>query len=119
MHVNFITIQKARMEESIVFYTKALGFKIVRDFPAGPGRRIVFLEDGPTQIELVSDGTAGRANGDISIGFHVESVDAVAKMLMSKGVAIAEGPSSLPNGVKLMHVLDPNGVTLGFVQEAH
>jgi predicted enzyme related to lactoylglutathione lyase len=120
MQVNFVTIFKARMEESIAFYTKALGFKIARDFAAGPGRRIVFLEDGPTQIELIADaGAEDRANGDISIGFHVDDIEALAAMLRSKGVAIAEGPAAYPTGVKMMRVLDPNGVALGFVQEGH
>ncbi|MDA8425807.1 MAG: VOC family protein [Treponema sp.] len=119
MRVNFVTIYKARMEESIAFYTQILGFKIARDFAAGPGRRIVFLEDGPTQIELIADaGVVERANGDISIGFHVDDIESVASLLRSKGAAIAEGPTAFPTGVKLMRVLDPNGVALGFVQES-
>ncbi|HTX73371.1 MAG TPA: VOC family protein [Rectinemataceae bacterium] len=118
MKVNFVTISRARMEESLAFYTGILGFKKVRDFPAGPGRRIVFLEDGPTQIELISDAACtDRANGDISIGFRVENVEELAAELRAKGVTIAQGPTTFQSGVTMMRILDPNGVELGFVQE--
>lgn len=119
MKVNFVTILKARMEESIRFYTEVMGFEVARDFAAAPGRRIVFLADGPgTMIELIEDeGVTERASGDISIGFHVDDIEATERLMRENGVEITAGPYSVPSGVKLMSVLDPNGVTLGFVQE--
>ena len=79
MKINLVTILNARMEESIRFYTEVMGFEVARDFAAAPGRRIVFLADGPgTMIELIADeGVTERASGDISIGFHVDDIEAI------------------------------------------
>jgi lactoylglutathione lyase len=119
MKVDFVTIHGVAMAESINFYTEVLGFSVARDFQAGPGRRIAFLSDGPgTQIELISDAAGSpRAKGRVTLGFHVKDVSEIEEFMRKKGVPILRGPETLPSGVRMMWIEDPNGVELAFVQQ--
>ncbi len=118
MKIEFVTVNTAKLEASISFWQEVLGFTIARRFSPRPGMEIVFLADGSGgQIEFVSGGDPAYQGGGISIGFNVPDMDATIGMLASKGVSIAYGPLDMPNGVRLLGALDPNGLALGFVQE--
>jgi predicted enzyme related to lactoylglutathione lyase len=80
----------------------------------------VFLGDGAgTQVEFISGSGEGAFSGQgISMGFHVTDIESTAKMLADKAVPIVYGPLTMPGGVRLLGARDPNGLDIGFVQEA-
>lgn len=117
MKISFITIQTVDIKKSISFYKDILGFKIARQFSPGPGVEIAFLDDGySNQIELITDKESIKERKGISIGFYVEDIIKIEKLLKDNNVEIVFGPNTLPSGVKILHAKDPNGVELGFVQ---
>ena len=119
MNLSFITIYTDRIQESVDFYTKVMGFRIQRELQPAPGRHIVFLEDerGST-LEFLTDPKVGNFEGKgISLGFTVTDIELTKKHLQDNNVKILSGPIALPGGVKLMSACDLNGVVLGFVQE--
>jgi lactoylglutathione lyase len=119
MKIQFVTVNTADMAASIAFWQDVLGFKTVRRFVARPGMEIAFLSDGAGgQIEFITGGAPAFAGSGISVGFDVDDIEATKQMLVDKGVRITHGPLTMPNGVKLLGALDPNGLALGFVQEA-
>lgn len=115
MKMVHVTIFTAKMEESIQFYEDIVGLKIQEDFRTFGGN-IVFLaeEKGDTQVELIFEPEQAYQGSGISMGFHVEDVDAKREEVLAKGLAptpiIAPGPD-----VKFFFVNDPNGVTVQFI----
>lgn len=120
MIISFITIPTDDIQASAAFYTKVMGFEVVRQFSPQDGVEIVFLQDdAEKQIELIQAENQPTFNHDrtrISIGFDVDDLDEIEEKLKSHGVNIVEGPFQLPNGTRLMQALDPTGVRLGFIE---
>ena len=121
MKIGFITVHTKDVEASMGFYEKVLGFKLSRRFSPRPGMDIVFLDDGQGgQVELIQDGRAAAFEGEgVSLGFRVEDVGATEAHLKKHGVADLKGPFELGGGARMLTARDPNGLPLGFVQEAH
>lgn len=108
------------MEESIRFYEEVMDFKLDRKFSPHTGTTIAFLSsEGECKIELIDRGEpTDNTNCHISIGFSVDDMEKVFSHLKSHNTEIVFEPQTMPNGVKLMQAKDPNGVLLGFAQEA-
>ena len=112
MHIAHVTIKSAKKDESVAFYEKYCGLKVVRTV----GDRISFLSDaeGATNVEIIDDsGDAVSATG-ISIGFSVADVEGYRAELEAAGLEptgiISPGP-----GVSFFFVNDPNGVQIQFI----
>jgi lactoylglutathione lyase len=117
MKLSFVTIYVADIEKSIDFYQRVLGMTVSRRFSPRPGMEIAFMGDG-AQVELIHDPQAKPFQGrGISLGFNVANIDGTLALLKENRVEIVHGPVSMPNGVKLLHARDLNGVDLGFVQQ--
>src|SRR5680860_202430 len=88
------TITVNNLEEYLKFYQEIIGLTINIRFKAEPGTEIVFLGNGETKLELISNKTNRKVNIglDISIGFEVESVDKMIIFLKEKGIEIHSGP---------------------------
>lgn len=112
------TIMVNNMEESLEFYQEIVGLKIDRRFPAGPGSEIVFLGDGETKVELISNEANKNVSigKDISLGFEVKSVDEKIEFVKSKGITVNGGPFQPNPHVKFFYVQDPNGLKIQFVE---
>jgi lactoylglutathione lyase len=106
------------MEESLRFYKEVVGLSVNRRFAAGPGVEISFLGDEETKIELICDPTykAGNNIQGISLGFEVESVAEMIKLIKEKGLEIDGGPYQPNPHIKFFYVKDPNGVSIQFVE---
>ena len=120
MQIDFITISTNDLDQSIAFYEDVLEFRLLRQFDPSPGVRIAFMGDGgQNKIELIERGPFEPPKQPcVSLGFEVEDMDLVHEDLVAMDVTILEPPHTLPNGTRLMLAVDPNGVGLGFVQEA-
>ncbi|NLI90216.1 MAG: VOC family protein [Epulopiscium sp.] len=106
------------MEESLKFYQEIVGLKINRRFNAGSGVEIVFLGDGETQIELMTNTKDTKVNigEDIAWGFEVESLDEMLALVKEKGINIHSGPVQPSPQIRFFNVLDPNGLSIQFVE---
>ena len=103
----------ADYQRSLRFYRDELGLAIARDYGAGT----VFYA-GQSLIELAGHGTPSAGG---MLWLQVRDVYATEKELVDRGVAITREARQEPWGLHEMHVTDPDGVTLIFVQvpESH
>ena len=114
MKVKYGTIIVADMEESIKFYTEAMGFEIDSQYNLGPGLTITLLKgEGDAMIELIKN--KENETGLFSLGMEVEDVKATVKELKSKGAKITMEPVPITVGT-LAFLEDPNGVRIALIQ---
>ncbi len=113
-----VLIRPADYPRSVEFYRDRIGLAIAREYGGGT----VFYA-GQSLIELAghggpsAGGTAGRAERrDIALWLQVRDVYATETELTGRGVTIARTATEEPWGLHEMHVADPDGVTLIFVQ---
>ncbi len=112
------TLYVKDMAESLKFYEEIVGLPVSRKNDMGPDRQIIFLGDGETKVELIYDAarTDVDLGKDISIGFSVSSMDEKLAFIKEKGVAVHSGPFSPNPHVKFFFVLDPNGLSVQFLE---
>ncbi|MGV0793848.1 VOC family protein [Mycolicibacterium sp. XJ1819] len=101
-------IRPADYQRSLRFYRDELGLAIARDYGAGT----VFFA-GQSLIEVAGHG--GPLAGG-TLWLQVRDVYAAEAELAGRGVPIARESRQEPWGLHEMHVIDPDGVTLIFVQ---
>ena len=108
----------ADYNRSLSFYRDDLGLAIAREYPGGT----VFYA-GQSLIELAGHGTPAEPGGPFpgALWLQVRDVYRTEQQLRDRGVAIARAAREEPWGLHEMHVSDPDGVTLIFVQipQAH
>lgn len=111
-------LRPADYQRSLVFYRDELGLAIAREYPGGT----VFFA-GQSLIELAGHGRPDDAGGNFSgaLWLQVRDVYDVEEQLRGRGVAIAREARQEPWTLHEMHVQDPDGITLIFVQvpESH
>lgn len=98
--------------KSVAFYRDGIGLAIAREYGAGT----VFYA-GQSLIELAghhSPTDPGMFPG--ALWLQVRDVYATQAELEGRGVAIARAATQEPWGLHEMHVIDPDGITLIFVQ---
>lgn len=115
------TIYVTNLDESIAFYSDLLGLQQLKRFPAGPGVEIAFMGNGTddeTLVELLADSNNSSVNFTefLSIGFAVDSADAMMNTVESKNIPIHNGPIETPSS-KFFTIKDPNGVNVQFFQQ--
>lgn len=100
-------------QRSVAFYRDAVGLAVAREYGAGT----VFYA-GQSLIELAGHGASADGEGPFpgALWLQVRDVGATQTELESRGVAIAREAEREPWGLHEMHVADPDGVTLIFVQ---
>ena len=100
-------------QRSLSFYRDQIGLAIFRDYGAGT----VFYA-GQSLIELAGLGAPEDSAGPFpgALWLQVRDVVATQTELESRGVTIAREARQEPWGLHEMHVVDPDGVLLIFVQ---
>ena len=101
-------IRPADYERSLTFYRDEIGLAIARDYGAGT----VFYA-GQSLIEIAGHGTPSAGG---TMWLQVRDVYATEKELAGRGVPIDREARQEPWGLHEMHVTDPDGVLLIFVQ---
>ncbi len=104
-----VLLRPADYHRSLTFYRDALGLAIAREYPGGT----VFYA-GQSLIELAGHGEPRSFSG--ALWLQVRDVYATGEELRSRGVDIAREARQEMWGLHEMHVTDPDGVTLIFVQ---
>jgi lactoylglutathione lyase len=117
MKVKYATIAVADMDESIKFYTEAMGLEIDNQLNPYPGFTITFLKgEGEAMIELIENVEEPHKPGLMSVGMDVDDMNTTVEELKSKGVKIIRGPTPVAAGTIIAFLQDPNGVQIGLIQ---
>jgi catechol 2,3-dioxygenase-like lactoylglutathione lyase family enzyme len=108
-----LLFRPADYEASVRFYRDDVGLAIAREYGAGT----VFYA-GQSLIELAGHGSRSGQEPPFpgALWLQVRDVYATQAELEGRGVAIARVAEEEPWGLHEMHVTDPDGVTLIFVQ---
>lgn len=108
-----VLFRPADYQRSLVFYRDAIGLAIAREYGAGT----VFYA-GQSLIELAGHGTPETPGTRFpgALWLQVRDVYATQAELESRNVVIAREARQEAWGLVEMHVTDPDGVTLIFVQ---
>ena len=108
-----ILIRPADYERSLAFYRDGIGLAIWREYGAGT----VFFA-GQSLIELAGHGRDDGAGGTFpgAIWLQVRDIYSTQRELSERAVPIAREARQEPWGLHEMHVVDPDGVMLIFVQ---
>lgn len=104
-----VLLRPADYQRSLAFYRDTLGLAIAREYPGGT----VFFA-GQSLIELAGHGEPSTFSG--ALWLQVRDVYAVQDELRERGVPITREARQEPWTLHEMHVTDPDGVTLIFVQ---
>ena len=120
MQYLWTTVGVENLDESIAFYSETAGLKVLQRFPAGPGVEIACMgngADGETLIELLADQRSAVSHGEsLSVGFAVDSVQAMLDTVKSQGIPVYNGPVETPKFI-FFTVKDPDGLNVQFFQQ--
>ncbi|MFM8600426.1 MAG: VOC family protein [Mycobacterium sp.] len=108
-----VLFRPADYQRSLCFYRDTLGLAIAREYPGGT----VFYA-GQSLVELAGHGAPADARGPFpgALWLQVRDVYAAEQQLHHSGVTITRAARQEPWGLHEMHVTDPDGITLIFVQ---
>ncbi len=106
-------LRPADYARSVSFYRDAIGLAIAREYSGGT----VFYA-GQSLIELAGHGAPAHPGGPFpgALWLQVRDLYATQDELHERGVDVAREARREPWGLYEMHVIDPDGVTLIFVQ---
>ncbi|NTY62402.1 VOC family protein [Mycolicibacterium sphagni] len=106
-------LRPADYERSVSFYRDALGLAIAREYSGGT----VFYA-GQSLIELAGHGAPEQSGAPVPVSLWLQVRDLYSTQtdLQDRGVEIARAARREPWGLHEMHVSDPDGMTLIFVQ---
>lgn len=116
MKMVHVTINTADLEKSLAFYQDIIGLKIRTDMRQEQNVPIVFLDDGNSGvcIELIENQEQLNNGAGLSIGFHVNDVEAVHGWMWGKG--LQPSPMLSPNPhTKFFFVNDPSGIRIQII----
>ena len=119
MKFNHVTLSVADLEASVRFYKDIVGLEEQRRFSAGPGREIVFLGSGDTQLELIGGANHNGAElgKGLSMGFVAESLENQIALLRDKGYETDGKIISPQPNVRFFFAKDPDGYAVQFIVE--
>ena len=108
-----VLFRPADYQRSLAFYRDGIGLAIAREYGGGT----VFYA-GQSLIELAGHGAPNHGAPPFpgALWLQVRDLDATQTELLERGVEIAREARQEPWGLHEMHVVDPDGVTLIFVQ---
>lgn len=106
-------LRPADYQKSLSFYRDQLGLAIAREYPSG-----TVLFAGQSLLELAGYGEPDHSRGPFpgALWLQVRDLDAARAELAGRGVPITREPRREPWGLYEMHVTDPDGITLIFVE---
>jgi catechol 2,3-dioxygenase-like lactoylglutathione lyase family enzyme len=108
-----VLFRPADYRRSVAFYRDGIGLAIAREYPGGT----VFYA-GQSLIEIAGHGSPGHGAAPFpgALWLQVRDLYATQAELQQRGIEIAREARREPWGLHEMHVADPDGVSLIFVQ---
>lgn len=119
MYFNSVAIRTTEMEKSVKFYEDILGFKFNYMMSAAPDKKIAFLTEPESNmnLEIIQNDRANPVKESrISLTAVVDQIVDTEKYLKSKGVKIISLPRTVKDGKKILTAVDPNGVEIDFIE---
>lgn len=118
MRMCWCTLLVKDLAESLAFYETVLELKIQRRYTTPEGLEIVFLSDGVmSEVELIHNPHVPSYRGHgVTLGFVVDSVSAQLERFKALDIDIIKGPVTVPSGLQLFYVQDPDGVEIQLVE---
>jgi lactoylglutathione lyase len=106
-------LRPADYARSLGFYRDALGLATAREYRGG-----TVFHAGQSLIELAGHGAPAHPGGPFpgALWLQVRDLYATETELRNRGVEITREARREPWGLHEMHITDPDGVTLIFVQ---
>ncbi|BBY39180.1 hypothetical protein MMAN_33140 [Mycobacterium mantenii] len=106
-------LRPADYQRSLTFYRDEIGLAIAREYGGGT----VFFA-GQSLLELAGYGSPDHSHGPFpgALWLQVRDIEATQAELRGRGVAIAREARQEPWGLYEMHVIDPDGITLIFLE---
>ncbi|WP_422742233.1 VOC family protein [Mycobacterium sp. WMMD1722] len=95
-------------QRSLRFYRDEIGLAVAREYGGG-----TVFHAGQSLIELAAHGEPAAGG---TLWLQVRDLVAAQRELIERGVSIAREARQEPWGLHEMHVTDPDGVTLIFVE---
>lgn len=131
-YADHVALRVGGYDESLAFYTKKLGFELVKEWTLGdavPGVRFAYIRLGEFDIELIGDGQPQIAADQADLGDHlsrggyihlclrVVDLDKTVEELRNRGVTIFAEPFVVdPIGQRLAMVKDNSGNVIELAQ---
>ncbi|MGV0626993.1 VOC family protein [Mycolicibacter minnesotensis] len=108
-----VLLRPTDYQRSLRFYRDDIGLAIARDYGAG----MVFYA-GQSLIEVAGHGSPAQEQAPFpgALWLQVRDIAATQSELQGRGVPIARPARQEPWGLHEMHVTDPDGLTLIFVE---
>ncbi|MGV0836597.1 VOC family protein [Mycolicibacterium thermoresistibile] len=108
-----VLLRPADYQRTLAFYRDLLGLAIAREYPGGT----VFYA-GQSLIEVAGHGAPEQSGGPFpgALWLQVRDVYATERELAERGVTITREARQERWGLHEMHVTDPDGIGLIFVQ---
>ncbi len=119
MKIDYVTIFTSKIDESLQFYSDIIGLTLEKRVDHKTVT-LIFLSDGNgVNVELVDTGVELPfvENCPVAITTLVEDITEIEKMINENSLTISFGPFTTPTGYKIIHIKDPNGVVINFVEE--
>lgn len=128
MKIHHFGIQVKNIDKSIKFYTEKLGFKIKTLKTTTEDGLYTYsnLDLNGAELELVQIHSKEKINKDNKsiynppicphIGLESDDFDKDLEFFKKNGVKIFDGPHVIPNDVKFLTILDPDGYRIDIGQ---
>lgn len=119
MYFNSVAIRTTEMEKSVKFYEDVLGFEFKSMMSAAPDKRIAFLTEPESNMNLEiiqNDRLNPVKESRISLTVIVKQIVETELYLKSKDVKIVSPPRTVKDGKKILTAVDPNGVEIDFIE---
>jgi catechol 2,3-dioxygenase-like lactoylglutathione lyase family enzyme len=122
--ITHLAVTVKNMEESLDFYTRALGFKRIFDFDnpktGKPWIVYLFVSEGQF-VELFYDGEPPNPWNETLAGFNhicflVDDIQAIAAQVKDAGYKLDSEPSRGSDNNQQCWVTDPNGIRVEMMQ---
>lgn len=104
-------IRSKRFDDSRVFYTEVLGFRVAMD--QGWVMTVVSPDNPTAQVTFVGRDATAPEHADLSV--EVDDVDAIYAEVIRRGLEIVHPLTNESWGVRRFFVRDPNGTVINVV----
>jgi len=111
MKIVWITLHVKSLKESLHFYNKVLGFKVLQSLNPKPNLNLVFLDGEGVHLELIENTDIPQPvyGSNVSFALELGNLEERLAQLRSEGINEIEGPVRMGPDYLFAFIKDPNG----------
>ncbi len=123
--LNHLHVKAPDPEKTANWYVKAFDFRVVSDIVRDSGDRFIRCQtadgimvtiSGARTNEVMGEGNASTHWGLEHFGLNVDDMDAEIERLKGLGAELLEGPTDVPNGLRIAFIKVPDNVRIELLQ---